>query len=116
MITLTASFTMRAGKVREALALVGAVKRQAEKSQPGTLVYLVHEVLDPGGKPTRTLLFYERYRSQKALDAHLNSSSWKAIEQHWSECFEGRSPKSIKSSMLKRTAAFERPGSIPVAR
>jgi quinol monooxygenase YgiN len=116
MITLTAQFTMRTGKVREASALVTAVKEQAETSQPGTLVYLVHRVLDPHGRPGRTLLFYERYKDQQALDAHLNSSSWKAIEKDWTTCFEGPSSKSIQASMLARVAAFERPGAIPVAR
>lgn len=116
MITLTAQFTMRPGKVREALALVAAVKRQAEKDQPGTLVYLVHRVRGKSGAPGRTLLFYEQYRNKKALDAHLRSSSWQAIEKSWAKYFEGRSTKSIQALMLKRIAAFERPGAIPAAR
>ena len=116
MITLTAQFTMRPGKIRGALALVAAVKRQAETDQPGTLVYLVHRVLGKNGAPGRTLLFYERYRNKKALDAHLQSSSWRAIETNWERYFEGRSTKSIQSSMLQRIAAFERAGAIPVAR
>jgi quinol monooxygenase YgiN len=113
-ITLTAEFTMRIGKVREALALVTAVKQQAEKTQPGTLVYLVHRVLE-NGRPGRTLVFYERYRDQRALDAHLNSSSWKAVEKGWTKCFEGPSSRSIQASTLMRVAAFERAGAIPLA-
>lgn len=112
-IVLTARFTMRPGKVREALDLVKTVKEQAEREQPGTLVYLVHRVLTGKGRPGRTLLFYEEYRDQQALDAHLNSSSWKAIEKKWSTCFEGTSSSAIESSMLKRIAAFERAGAIP---
>ena len=116
MITLTAQFTMRPGKVRQALALVAAVKRHSEKEQAGTLVYLVHRVRGKTGAPGRTLLFYEQYRNQKALDAHLQSSSWQAIEKNWKKYFEGGSTKSIQASMLKRIAGFERQGAIPVAR
>ena len=116
MITLTAQFTMRPGKVRQARALVAAVKRQSQKHQPGTLVYLVHRVRAKSGAPGRTLLFYEQYRNQKALNAHLQSSAWQAIEKNWKKYFEGGSAKSIHASMLKRIAAFERPGAIPAAR
>jgi len=37
-ITSIATFTMRAGRESDALALIRAVKRQAERDQPGTLV------------------------------------------------------------------------------
>ena len=113
MITLTAQFTMRVGKVPAALKLVQAVKRQAEKEQAGTLVYLVHRVIGKNGRETRTLFFYERYRREKALQAHLNSSSWQAIETQWSSYFEGGSSGGIESAKLKRIAAFARPGAIP---
>ena len=117
MITLTAQFTMKAGKVPEALKLVQAVKRQSEKEQPGTLVYMVHRVLGGNGQPSRTLLFYERYRSKTALQAHLDSSSWQAIVTNWSTCFEGDGPSTaITSESLERIAAFARPGAIPQSR
>ena len=116
-ITSVASFTMRAGREADALALIRAVKRQAEREQPGTLVYLVHRVLDAKGKPTRTLYFYERYRSAHALKAHLASSSWQRVVARWTECFEGTSATAgIKFFGVKRIAAFEREGAIPVVR
>jgi quinol monooxygenase YgiN len=115
-ITSVATFTMRAGREADALALIRAVKRQAESEQPGTLVYLVHRVLDAKGKPTRTLYFYERYRSAAALRAHLASSSWKRVVAKWPECFEGKSAKAgVKFFGVKRIAAFERAGAIPIA-
>ena len=115
-ITSIATFTMRAGRETAALALIRAVKRQAEREQPGTLVYLVHRTLDKKGKPTRTLYFYERYRNEAALQAHLASSSWKRVVAKWAECFEGRSPTTgLKFFGVKRIAAFERPGAIPTA-
>jgi quinol monooxygenase YgiN len=115
-ITSIATFTMRAGREAEALALIGAVKRQAEREQPGTLVYLVHRTLDKKGKPTRTLYFYERYRNTAALDAHLASTSWKRVIEKWTDCFEGKSARSaVKFFGVKRIAAFERPGAIPAA-
>lgn len=117
MITLTAQFTMKAGKVPEALKLVRAVKRQSQKEQPGTLVYMVHRVLASNGQPSRTLLFYERYRSKEALQAHLASSSWQAIVTNWSTYFEGDGPSTaITSEKLDRIAAFARPGAIPAPR
>lgn len=115
-ITSIATFTMRAGREADALALIRAVKRQAERDQPGTLVYLVHRTLDKKGKPTRTLYFYERYRNVAALNAHLASSSWKRVIAKWTDCFEGKSPKTgIRFFGVKRIAAFERAGAIPIA-
>jgi quinol monooxygenase YgiN len=113
-ITSVATFTMRAGQERGALALIRAVKRQARADQPGTLVYLVHRVLDAKGKPTRTLYFYERYRSHAALQAHLDSSSWQAVTAHWTRFFEGASPDSIEFFDVQRIAAFAREGAIPI--
>ena len=116
IITTIATFTMRAGKVPGALQLIRAVKRQAEAEQPGTLVYLVHRKLDAKGKPSRHLLFYERYRNGNALKKHLGSKSWLAIEAQWQRFFEGKSAAaSIKFFGVDRIAAFERPGAIPVA-
>ena len=116
-ITSVATFTMRAGREADALALIRAVKRQAEREQPGTLVYLVHRVLDTKGKPTRTLYFYERYRSHHALTAHLASSSWQRVVERWTECFEGKSADTaIEFFGVKRIAAFERDGAIPIVR
>jgi len=115
-ITSIATFTMRAGREADALALIRAVKRQAEREQPGALVYLVHRVLDKKGKPTRTLYFYERYRNQAALNAHLASTSWKRVVAKWPDCFEGKSAKAgVKFFGVKRIGAFERPGATPIA-
>jgi quinol monooxygenase YgiN len=116
IITTIATFTMRAGRVPGALRLIRAVKRQAEAEQPGTLVYLVHRVLGPTGKPTRQLYFYERYRTKRALKAHLESKSWQAVVAQWPEFFDGPSSKAIKFFGVHRIAAFAREGAIPTAR
>jgi len=105
MITLTARFTMRAGRVALALRRVAAVKVQSDREQPGTLLYLVHRELDARKRPTRALLFYECYRDAKALDAHLASESWQALTTRWSECFEGTA-KDIQVTSLERIAGF----------
>lgn len=113
-VTSWASFTMRKGKEAGALKLIRAVQRQAEREQPGTLVYLVHRLNDAKGKPGRTLMFYERYRSVSALKAHLASSSWLAVVAQWPEYFEGDSAKTgVTFSNLTRIAAFARAGAIP---
>ena len=107
MITVTAQFTMKAGETALALQRVQAVKEQTEFEQAGAVFYLVHQVLDADKRPTDTLLFYESYRDQAALDAHLASSSWKALVAGWSECFEG-SPTTITLTSLQRIAGFAR--------
>ena len=109
------TMVMRRGKEQGALKLVNALRREAERSQKGTVVYLVHRKLDAKGQPTRELAFYERYSSMKALQAHLASKSWQAMVTHWPEFFEGKGPKDggpfIK---LVRIGAFMRKGAIPV--
>ncbi|HVA56869.1 MAG: antibiotic biosynthesis monooxygenase [Gemmatimonadaceae bacterium] len=105
MITLTARFTIRPGRIPAALKLVHAVKAQSDAEQPGTLLYLVHRVLDKHHQPTRELLFYECYRDQKALDTHLKSSTWKALTRRWESCFEG-TPAEIAVTPLDRIAGF----------
>lgn len=114
IITTFATFTIRPGKTAGAMKLIRAVKRQAQAEQPGTLVYLVHRVLTKSGRPTRQLYFYERYRSQGALNKHLASRSWKAVVKQWPNFFEGRSSSSLKFFGAHRIAAFERRGAIPV--
>jgi quinol monooxygenase YgiN len=112
-ITSVATFTMRAGREAGALKLIRAVERQAKSEQRGTLVYLAHRTLDRKGKPTRTLYFYERYRSMAALKVHLASTSWQAVVAQWSRYFEGPSSASIEFFSVHRIAAFERAGAIP---
>jgi quinol monooxygenase YgiN len=116
IVTTIATFEMRKGREAGALRLIAAVKRQAEREQPGTLVYLVHRVLDRQNRPTRQLYFYERYRNMAALDAHLNSRSWKNIEKEWTRYFSGPSSASIRFFGVKRIGAFARPGAIPAAK
>lgn len=101
---------MKDGCVPLALARVNAVRDQANLEQPGTLLYLVHQVLDASGNATRSLLFYECYRNQAALDAHLASSSWQTLVNGWSECFEGTSTigNGITLTSLDRLGGFVR--------
>lgn len=104
MVTLVAQFTMKAGAEQRALRLVDAVRQEADREQPGTLLYLVHRVMDKK-RETRTLLFYECYRDQKALDAHLASSSWTRLKRAWPRCFEG-SPDAIDVTFAHRIGGF----------
>lgn len=115
-ITTIATFTMRPGKEQGALRLIAAVRRQAEREQPGTLVYMVHRVLDKKNQPTRTLYCYERYRNTAALEKHLNSSSWQRVQQDWRTYFEGTVRGGVKFFGVERISAFARPGAIPAAK
>ncbi len=114
-ITTIATFTMKPGKVPGALRLVAAVKRQAEREQPGTLVYMVHRVLGSNKQPSRQLYFYERYQNKAALNAHLNSSSWLKLQDEWTRYFEGTKKKGITFFGVRRIGAFARAGAIPAA-
>ncbi len=105
MVTLVAQFTMKAGAVSRAMKLVDAVRQESDRDQPGTHLYLVHRVLDQKQKETRTLLFYECYRDDQALQAHLGSSSWKALVNVWSQCFEGR-VSDISVTKVRRVGGF----------
>jgi quinol monooxygenase YgiN len=112
-VTLIPQLVMRRGREAGALKLIAAVRKEAQATQPGTLVYLVHRVLD--GKGDRTLCFYERYRNQAALNIHMQSASWKAVVTQWQQYFEGASPKDIEILSVKRIAAFARKGAMPLA-
>ena len=105
MITLTARFTMKEGMVPGALALVDAVRAESDEDQPGTLIYLVHRALDKQYQPTLDLVFYECYRDDAALEAHLASPSWKAVVAGWSQYFEGTS-STIEVTSLGRIGGF----------
>lgn len=106
------SFVMKAGRVRQALAAVQAVKEQADAEEPGTLFYLVHRALDPKTKkPTRRLIFYECYRDQAAFEQHLSGSKWKALVRGWKKNFEGGPPSAtslggITTTSLDRIGGF----------
>ena len=116
-ITSVATFEMRRGREAGALRLIAAVKRQAEREQPGTLIYLVHRVIGQRtGRPTRHLYFYECYRNQAALQAHLHSGSWRRVQAEWTRYFKGSYKTGIKFFGVKRIAAFARRGAIPIAR
>ncbi|MEP7381166.1 MAG: antibiotic biosynthesis monooxygenase [Gemmatimonadota bacterium] len=105
MVTLVAQFTIKAGAVSRAMKLVNAVRQHADHEEPGTLLYLVHRTLDENQKKTRTLLFYECYRDQRALTAHLTGSSWKALVKAWGQCFEG-SVSNIAVTKVRRIGGF----------
>ena len=114
--TSWASMTMKCGMEEGALKLINAVRRQAEREQPGALVYIVHRVLDADGNPTREVRFYERYRNKAALQAHLDSTSWKALIANWATHFEGHQPdaKHAVYDPLVRIGGFAREGAIPI--
>lgn len=115
MITLVSEFVMKRGKEAGALRLVRAVERQARATQPGTRVYFAHRVVKgkKAPKPSRTLLFYECYRSHAALMAHLGSTSWQALVKQWPDYFERTSQmgKGVTVTSLDRLAGFARPRS-----
>ena len=115
-IYIFATIVMKRRREQAALKLVRALKRDTEANQRGALTYLVHRTLDKKTrKQSRTLYFYEVYRNKAALDAHIASKAWKAMEQNWPECFEG-SYKHPRFFNATRLAGFTRPGAIPVAR
>lgn len=75
-ITITAILKAHPGKeeaLRQALDEVIPPSRQEE----GCLTYVLHESLDAPG----TFVFYEKYRDETALDAHINSEHYQAYRK-----------------------------------
>lgn len=75
-ITITAILKAHPGKedeLRQVLDEVIPPSRQEE----GCLTYVLHESIDAPG----TFVFYEKYRDETALNAHINSSHYQAYRK-----------------------------------
>ena len=70
MITVIAKMKIRAGQEQTAERALAEMAEYVRASEPGTLRYVLHRAI---GDPT-TLLMYEQYADQAALDTHGTSA------------------------------------------
>jgi quinol monooxygenase YgiN len=66
MITVIAKMKIRAGQEQAAERALAEMAEYVRANEPGTLRYVLHRAI---GDPT-TLLMYEQYADQAALDTH----------------------------------------------
>lgn len=70
MITVIAKMKIRAGQEQTAERALAEMAEYVRANEPGTLRYVLHRAI---GDPT-TLLMYEQYADQAALDTHGTSA------------------------------------------
>lgn len=63
---LVVRFTVKPGREADFDALTAATVADVHRDEPGTLLYVTHEVADRPGER----IFYELYRDRAAFDAH----------------------------------------------
>ncbi len=69
MLTVLAELKVHEGKVDEAQAAFRELMRAVKASEPGTLVYTIHQRKDD---PT-TFIVYERYKDDAAFQMHMGN-------------------------------------------
>lgn len=68
MPTLIATFQIKEGKMDEVIAELKKIVPEVRKSESGCLAYIPHTV--KGAKFKNTIVFYEKYKDQAALNTH----------------------------------------------
>ena len=68
MITLIATFQIKEGKMEEAITELKKIVPEVRKSESGCTAYIPHTV--KGAKFKNTIVFYEKYKDQAALNTH----------------------------------------------
>lgn len=67
-ITLIASFQIKEGKMDEAIQYLKEIVPKVRETESGCLAYIPHTV--KGAKNKNTIVFYEKYTDQDALNTH----------------------------------------------
>ena len=67
----------------------------ASRLEPGCVSYIPHRMEDDPD----TVLFYEQYQDEKALEAHQNS-------KHFKECFAGALHQKIRERKIEKLVAL----------
>jgi quinol monooxygenase YgiN len=67
----------------------------ASRQEPGCINYIPHRMEDD----PYTVLFYEQYQDEKALEAHQNS-------KHFKDCFAGGLHQKIQESKIEKLVAL----------
>lgn len=124
MYSLVAKWTMKQGKEKTAIAALKRLARQVQKTEEGTLVYLVHTPdLSQGSLPTPSnleVLFFEVYKDKNAFLAHVTGPVYTKFVDAHKDLFLCASSKSedgetvvspfVIVEFVKRQAGFIRQG------
>ncbi len=68
MVTLIATFTVKEGKMEEAIEVVKEIVPKVRESEPGSLAYIAHTI--KGRKNKNSIVFYEKYVDDAAMKEH----------------------------------------------
>jgi quinol monooxygenase YgiN len=73
MPTLVGFLKVKEGKMSEAVKVLREVVPQIRAAEPGIVTYIPHTV--EGAKEKNTILFYEKYKDNAAMQLHLANLS-----------------------------------------
>ena len=73
MVSLIATFTVKEGKMEEAVEVLKQIVPKIKESEPGCLIYVPHTIR--GRKNKNSIVFYEKYVDDEAMKAHTDKIS-----------------------------------------
>jgi len=73
MVSLIATFTVKEGKMEEAVEVLKKIVPKVKESEPGCLSYIPHTIR--GRKNKNSIVFYEKYVDDVAMKAHTDKIS-----------------------------------------
>ena len=71
MVSLIATFTVKEGKMEEAVDVLKQIVPKIKESEPGCLIYIPHTIR--GRKNKNSIVFYEKYVDDEAMKAHTDN-------------------------------------------
>ena len=71
MVCLIATFTVKEGKMEEAVKVLKQIVPKIKESEPGCLIYTPHTIR--GRKNKNSIVFYEKYVDDEAMKAHTDN-------------------------------------------
>jgi len=71
MVSLIATFTIKEGKMEEAIEVVKEIVPKVKESEPGSLIYTAHTI--KGRKNKNSIVFYEKYVDDVAMKEHTDN-------------------------------------------
>ena len=71
MVSLIATFTVKEGKMEEAVEVLKLIVPKIKESEPGCLTYIPHTIR--GRKNKNSIVFYEKYIDDEAMKVHTDN-------------------------------------------
>ena len=102
MVTFTARLRIVEGKEKEALEFIQYMASEVEKSEPGTLTYIFHRLVE---NPLEILVF-EVYQDEAAEEVHMHTPHFQKLVGAIGTVLD--SGCGVKVEYLERLAGFSR--------